>query len=268
MKYKVGDKVLIRQWDDMVAEFGVDGDGDIYTKPMFIAQYMKEFCGTVVTISYSRGYYEIIEGNGDGWWSDDMIERKVEERMDRKFKIGDMVKSRTSHSVKGEALLTPDNICVLKKINIYGNERLFIVSDVENNTWALKEYDIELVKPIDTVPIFKLETGQVIKLRNGNKYVVLCKQDETIFMGIGDNGRHKNTSFMSQENYDVNLKARYKNDKYDIIKIYEGGKSIAKCILSKEILWERIEPKRMTIADVETAMGYQIEIVGEDEKND
>jgi len=66
---------------------------------------------------------------------------QIEEKR-KTLKVGDKVRSLTMHSIKGEALLTPDDICVLIKINIYGNERLFIVSDTENNTWALKEYDI------------------------------------------------------------------------------------------------------------------------------
>lgn len=37
MKYKVGDKVRVRKWNDMVDEFGTDEDGDI---PVTLAIYL------------------------------------------------------------------------------------------------------------------------------------------------------------------------------------------------------------------------------------
>ena len=74
MKYKVGDKVKVRQWDDMVDEFGLD-DEDIDMKYYFL-QEMKDFCGRIVTIKNVVGdIYEIIEDvNNNYCWTDDMFE--------------------------------------------------------------------------------------------------------------------------------------------------------------------------------------------------
>lgn len=36
MKYKVGDKVKVRGWDDMVLEFDVDTSGDIELPRIFL----------------------------------------------------------------------------------------------------------------------------------------------------------------------------------------------------------------------------------------
>lgn len=80
MKYKVGDKVKVRKWDDMALEFGVDDDGDIKMPVDFIKD-MEQFCGKIVTIK-SRNvswdeeeYYEIIEDTKQAFWfSDDMFE--------------------------------------------------------------------------------------------------------------------------------------------------------------------------------------------------
>ena len=49
MNLKVGDKVTIRQWDDMAEEFGVDYDGDIKCKNIFIPD-MRKYCGKTFTI--------------------------------------------------------------------------------------------------------------------------------------------------------------------------------------------------------------------------
>lgn len=44
MKYRVGDKVRVRQWDDMVKEFGYDGV-DIYIDNYYFVEEMKQYCG-------------------------------------------------------------------------------------------------------------------------------------------------------------------------------------------------------------------------------
>lgn len=49
--FKVGDRVRIRQWDDMEREFGLDSDGDIDCRPYF-TQLMRDdgLCGRTATI--------------------------------------------------------------------------------------------------------------------------------------------------------------------------------------------------------------------------
>ena len=48
-RYEVGDKVLIRDWDDMEKEFGLDSDGDIRCMPCFSTK-MKKFCNKIITV--------------------------------------------------------------------------------------------------------------------------------------------------------------------------------------------------------------------------
>lgn len=48
---KTGDRVRIKQWDDMVKEFGVDGDGLINCYGRF-APDMKHLCGRTATIEW------------------------------------------------------------------------------------------------------------------------------------------------------------------------------------------------------------------------
>jgi hypothetical protein len=72
-KYKVGDKVTIRQWDDMKKEFGLNTLGIIACKAKF-TNSMREFCGKTIVIDevLHSGNYMIKNVN---WvWSDDMFE--------------------------------------------------------------------------------------------------------------------------------------------------------------------------------------------------
>ncbi len=49
--FKVGDRVRIRQWDDMEREFGLDPDGDIDSTPSFTMWMCDEgLCGRTATI--------------------------------------------------------------------------------------------------------------------------------------------------------------------------------------------------------------------------
>ncbi len=51
--YNVGDKVTIRQWDDMAAEFGLNESGEIKV-PKFFTEPMKQYCGQALPIVYVR----------------------------------------------------------------------------------------------------------------------------------------------------------------------------------------------------------------------
>lgn len=72
MKFKIGDKVRVRQWADMKEEFGLDGNGAINCRCHFV-KAMREYCGKVLTISHEcNGAYWC---NKSSWtFSDDMLE--------------------------------------------------------------------------------------------------------------------------------------------------------------------------------------------------
>ena len=74
-KYKVGDKVTIRQWEDMEKEYGLTSERDIRTELPFVKS-MRYMCGNTYEVSgvNSEAHYWI-----DGWTvSDDMIAQNVE----------------------------------------------------------------------------------------------------------------------------------------------------------------------------------------------
>ncbi|HAU85231.1 MAG TPA: hypothetical protein DCW90_06930, partial [Lachnospiraceae bacterium] len=74
MKYKVGDKVRVRNWDDMVKEFGTDC-GYILTPGCYFVGYMKKYCNSIVTIdAINDNIYNIKEDNNVWQWCDEMFE--------------------------------------------------------------------------------------------------------------------------------------------------------------------------------------------------
>lgn len=77
-RYEVGDKVLIRDWDAMVKEFGLDSYGDIRSKCPFVTS-MSKFCNQIITIGRItiEGYYHMVEDCNSYNFSSDTIVGKV-----------------------------------------------------------------------------------------------------------------------------------------------------------------------------------------------
>ena len=78
LEYKVGDKAIVREWDDMAKEFSVDDDGEIeLSNEWCFAEGMKKFCGKTVTITGitregDDPCYEI-DGGDDWHFTDEMF---------------------------------------------------------------------------------------------------------------------------------------------------------------------------------------------------
>lgn len=73
MKYKAGDRVRVREWDDMAQEFGA-GTRDLIDCKFSFVSSMKKYCGDIVTIKKEiSGGYKIEEDEGKWNWSDDMF---------------------------------------------------------------------------------------------------------------------------------------------------------------------------------------------------
>lgn len=54
--YNMGDKVTIRQWDDMESEFGLNRYGAIKTPQALFTEPMKQYCGQTLTIVRKNHY--------------------------------------------------------------------------------------------------------------------------------------------------------------------------------------------------------------------
>ena len=79
MKYKVGDKVKVRSWEDMEKQYGLDYDGDINTSFCFVKS-MREYCGKILTVKYAYSdHYNMADS---GWnWTDDMLEPTCKQKI-------------------------------------------------------------------------------------------------------------------------------------------------------------------------------------------
>jgi hypothetical protein len=73
---------------------------------------MRGLCGKVMTISrVSRCYYDMVEDNGEYFWTDEMIEELVEEgtKSEQKFHIGDW-------ATDGDVLAEDSCIFIIQKL--------------------------------------------------------------------------------------------------------------------------------------------------------
>lgn len=76
-EFNVGDRVIVRQWDDMEREFGLTGDS-IDCQCLFVP-IMKDICGQEFTITKIEND-RVVSGHDFGYViSVDMIERVEEE---------------------------------------------------------------------------------------------------------------------------------------------------------------------------------------------
>lgn len=116
MKYKVGDKVRVRQWDDMVKEFGINKYGDINIGNILFSKAMKQYCREVFTINYiSDDRYYVKEAPMYGW-TDDMFEsvdilqaitdkdREIEELTEHIQKVFDVIQEKFNTPPSAETI--------------------------------------------------------------------------------------------------------------------------------------------------------------------
>lgn len=75
MRYKVGDKVRVRDWDDMVKEFGICGE-NITIPGCYFVELMKKYCNCIVTINELTIHdkYLVKEDENVFYWCDEMFE--------------------------------------------------------------------------------------------------------------------------------------------------------------------------------------------------
>jgi hypothetical protein len=99
-KFKVGDRVRIRQWDDMVREFGLTDDGHIpFTKTCsttFVAD-MKHLCGrtaTITSVNYDTEEVDLDfdDNSGDTNWYFYLGAIEGEKSMDKQERIKELKK--------------------------------------------------------------------------------------------------------------------------------------------------------------------------------
>ena len=149
MKYKVGDKVKIKTWEQMEHEFGLDGDGDITCGNCCFNKEMSKFCGTVQVISkVSFGQYRLQDGNG--WvFTDVMIEGLAEDVADHN---PDSVNHPSHYCQEGSMECIDEMVAVFGKdavmnfclLNVWKYRKRAIfkngAEDLKKSDWYMKKY--------------------------------------------------------------------------------------------------------------------------------
>lgn len=126
MKYKVGDKVRVKKWEDLELEYKVDEDGEIWYGVGF-DEDMKEFCGKELVIRYVGDVGYLCHGNNHSW-QDWMLEGVVEPQ----FKYRDKAVDKN-----GIRIIFPNGI--IYEINteqVYSNKKVFSMN-VEQSLKAI-----------------------------------------------------------------------------------------------------------------------------------
>ena len=112
-----------------------------------------------------------------------------------------------------------------------------------------------------------LRTGMTVVLRCGIKMNVY-KNVHSDYWNDSDlltDGR----TWLSLIDYTQEMKCLC-NDDYDIVRVELIINTVDICrnpndfVSSTELVWKREDPKRMTLAEIEAALGYEIEIIAEE----
>lgn len=102
----------------------------------------------------------------------------------------------------------------------------------------------------------ELKEGMIIECRNGNRYLLRRVDGEL----IGSN----NDEYIDI-NYDEKLNEnQYFIEDFDVMKVYTSDAFVLSKVFDDDYLvciWERKEPKKMTLAQISEALGYEVEVV-------
>ena len=102
----------------------------------------------------------------------------------------------------------------------------------------------------------EFKEGMIIECRNGDRYLLRKFGDDLICSN--------NTKYI-YVHYDEELNEnKYCQEDFDIMKIYESNARVLGNLLNNdylECIWERKEPKKMTLAQISEALGYEVEVI-------
>lgn len=106
----------------------------------------------------------------------------------------------------------------------------------------------------------ELKEGMIVECRNGNKYLLRNVRGELLLSA--NEGWNKYT--YDNNFVDIGEDAKAFNGDYDIMKIYESKAYVLEDLFNNNYLtciWERKDPKKMTLAQISEALGYEVEVI-------
>lgn len=254
MRYKVGDKVVIRKDLKGGRDYGKGSDA------VWFATSMEQYCGKTVIVRETRDYglhgayhCSTEDCSFDMWnYNDTMIDHKATRELTEspKFKVGDKVKvvKESDHFAPKECT---GRVGEIKMIGYSNPEiKVYFGEEIDGSyTWYFSEDELEVV--VEDSPKF---TKSDLK----DRYIVTFGDGE-YGMVDGDKIRIiQDGEFLNHMTYDVadlreNLTDVDDAEFYDIVAVHKP---------EYKTIWERTETiKEMTISDIEKALGHKIKVV-------
>ena len=163
-EFKVGDKVRIRQWDDMAEEFGVDKDGDVKIPypDLVVSANFKHLCvktGKIVNIENDNIYFKPFDGTDIFCYLPCILEPYAP----RVAKVGEYVR-----------ILKSDKIVKCDHDTEYNGEKIFKCDEGDCVYLKPEEYEVlDNYAPllncrfIPTEDMIGLTKGQIYEVKNG-----------------------------------------------------------------------------------------------------
>lgn len=188
--FKVGDRVEIKSWDEMVKEFGVDSDGDIRNPGFTFVRMMKPFCGKTATITAIAGEHVFLSDwsesliNTDWEFSVDMLKKPTPKSVPHApatpaFKVGDII--RGTSKANGFYSITDINMTKAQVVNCWPAANLIEVKILSHKTKSREVGERYTVHPeyfelVDAEvaptepPKTDFKVGDIVRGKRGNRY--------------------------------------------------------------------------------------------------
>ena len=113
----------------------------------------------------------------------------------------------------------------------------------------------------------ELKEGMIIECRNGERYLLRTACGELV---ASSNDKYISLDYDEELlDYDEELNEnkyfnKYFNKDFDVMKIYTSNALILNNLFNDnylECIWERKEPKKMTLAQISKELGYEVEVI-------
>lgn len=170
-----------------------------------------------------------------------------------KYKVGDKVRVRTD--------LKP---CVWYGPNMAAKDmreaggQIVTISQVEGDDYKIEGFNYYWTDEMFYVsPKDLIEVGSIVECRYGTKYIYL----NGLFLNSNGEARMDGGGL---DDFTADLIHLGENECFDIMKIYKSESENLDDLFKPEYLtpvWEREDPREMTIKEIEKELGYPVKIV-------
>lgn len=102
----------------------------------------------------------------------------------------------------------------------------------------------------------ELKEGMIIECRNGDRYLLRTACGELV---ASSNYKYMNLDYDEELNEN-----KYFDKDFDVMKVYTSEAFVLSKLFDDnylECIWERKEPKKMTLAQISEALGYEVEVI-------